>query len=225
MPYPHYAEVVSAARENGVSIRFETTVGAALPILETITRSVNSGDEIVKMEAVVSGTLNYIFSMYRGGEGGTFAEVVARAKELGYTEPDPMIDLSGVDVLRKLIISARCAGIPLEESDVERVPLLPHHDLERCEEYFAERYRRNKSEGKMDRFVASLVRDPEAPLGYRARIGLEALPLDHPFASLVGTDNSFVLQSAFYPSPQVIKGAGAGAEQTASGVLNDILFV
>ena len=225
MPYPHYAEVLSAARENGVSIRFETTVGAALPILETITRSVNSGDEIVKMEAVVSGTLNYIFSMYRGGEGGTFAEVVARAKELGYTEPDPMIDLSGVDVLRKLIISARCAGIPLEESDVERVPLLPHHDLERCEEYFAERFRRNQKEGKVDRFVASLVRDPEAPLGYRARIGLEALPLDHPFASLVGTDNSFVLQSAFYPSPQVIKGAGAGAEQTASGVLNDILFV
>lgn len=224
-PYGQYEQMQRLALENGVSIRFETTVGAALPILETIARSVNSGDQVQKIEAVLSGTLNYIFSTYRGAEGESFASVVAKAKELGYTEPDPMIDLSGGDVLRKLIIVARQAGVPLEEGDVERVPLLPDGTLDGCESYFAERWERNKAEGKVDRFVASLVRDESAPKGYRGRIGLEALPLDHPFASLVGTDNAFVMESLFYPSGQVIRGAGAGARQTASGVLNDILFI
>lgn len=224
-PYQQYEEIRQAARDNGCTIRYETTVGAALPILETIARSVNSGDRVLKIEAVLSGTLNYIFSTYRGDGGETFAEVVAKAKALGYTEPDPMIDLSGGDVLRKLIIVARQAGVPLEEGDVERVPLLPSGDLSECEGYFAERWRRNESEGKVDRFVASLVLDDSAPKGYRGRIGLEALPLDHPFASLVGTDNAFVMESDFYPSGQVIRGAGAGARQTASGVLNDILFI
>lgn len=224
-PYGQYEQMQRLARENGVSIRFETTVGAALPILETIARSVNSGDQVQKIEAVLSGTLNYIFSTYRGAEGESFASVVAKAKELGYTEPDPMIDLSGGDVLRKLIIVARQAGVPLEEGDVERVPLLPDGILDGCESYLAERWERNKAEGKVDRFVASLVRDESAPKGYRGRIALEALPLEHPFASLVGTDNAFVMESLFYPSGQVIRGAGAGARQTASGVLNDILFI
>lgn len=224
LPYGQYRSIMDTARDSGVEIRFETTVGAALPILETIARSVNSGDRILKIEAVLSGTLNYLFSRYRGSEGVPFASVVAEAKALGYTEPDPMIDLSGVDVLRKLIIVARQGGIPLEMSDVEMVPLLPGGDLDGCEEYFAERWERNRAEGRVDRFVASLVRDDSAQRGYRARIGLEALPVEHPFASLEGTDNAFYMKSEFYPSGQVIIGAGAGARQTASGVLNDILL-
>lgn len=224
LPYGQYRSILDGARDNGVGVRFETTVGAALPILETIARSVNSGDTILKIEAVLSGTLNYIFSTYRGAEGAPFGDVVRRAKELGYTEPDPMIDLSGEDVLRKLIIIARQGGIPLERSDVEMVPLLPDSTLDGCEEFFAGRWERNRVEGRVDRFVASLVCDDSAPKGYRARIGLEALPCDHPFASLQGTDNAFNMVSDFYPSGQVITGAGAGARQTASGVLNDILL-
>ena len=110
-PYSQYKTLKDAALENGASLRYETTVGAALPILESIARSVNSGDSIQKIEAVLSGTLNYIFSTYRGGEGGTFAEVVRRAQEAGYTEPDPRLDLSGRDVLRKLLILSREAGV------------------------------------------------------------------------------------------------------------------
>lgn len=225
LPYRQYEAIMSAAHENGMSVKFETTVGAALPILETIERSVNSGDEITSIQAVLSGTLNYIFSTYKGEEGDSFAQVVARAKELGYTEPDPLIDLSGVDVLRKLIIASRHAGVAIEEEDVEQEPLLPETDLTRCEGYFAQRYKKNQEDGRVDRFVATLQKDPNSPKGYKARIALEALPLDHPFASLSGTDNAFVLKSAFYPNTQVIRGAGAGAEQTASGVLNDILFL
>jgi homoserine dehydrogenase len=114
-PYQQYAALKASALENNASLRYETTVGAALPILESISRSVNSGDEILRIEAVLSGTLNYIFSNYAGGEDGTFAEVVKRAQDAGYTEPDPRLDLSGRDVLRKLIILSREAGVPLNE--------------------------------------------------------------------------------------------------------------
>jgi aspartokinase/homoserine dehydrogenase 1 len=133
LPYKQYAAVKEAAIEIGATLRYETTVGAALPILESISRSVHSGDEILRIEAVLSGTLNYIFSNYAGGEGGTFAEVVKRAQDAGYTEPDPRLDLSGRDVLRKLLILSREAGVGIDEKDVEisphpfrRFPLLPH---------------------------------------------------------------------------------------------------
>jgi aspartokinase/homoserine dehydrogenase 1 len=119
LPYRQYAAVKEAAIEIGATLRYETTVGAALPILESISRSVHSGDEILRIEAVLSGTLNYIFSNYAGGEGGTFAEVVKRAQDAGYTEPDPRLDLSGRDVLRKLLILSREAGVGIDEKDVE----------------------------------------------------------------------------------------------------------
>ena len=234
-PYSQYASLKSAALENVASLRYETTVGAALPILESISRSVNSGDEIIRIEAVLSGTLNYIFSTYAGGEGGTFAEVVKRAQDAGYTEPDPRLDLSGRDVLRKLIILSREAGVPLEEKDVEISPILGpeffegkvpafYRMLEENEAAFASRYREAAEKGLRQRFVASLTRDEESPLGYRARIGLEAVDASHPLFGLCGTDNSAIIKTGFYPSPLVIQGAGAGAYQTASGVLNDILM-
>ena len=233
-PYKHYATLKEAAIEIGATLRYETTVGAALPILESISRSVHSGDEIVRIEAVLSGTLNYIFSNYAGGEGGTFAEVVRRAQDAGYTEPDPRLDLSGRDVLRKLLILSREAGVPLDEKDVQISPILGdeffegdvdafYAKLAENEAEFAARYNEAASKGLRQRFVASLVKDEESPLGYRAKIGLENIAESHPLYSLSGTDNCAIIQTDFYPSPLVVQGAGAGAYQTASGVLNDII--
>ncbi len=234
LPYVRYAALKEAAIEIGATLRYETTVGAALPILESISRSVHSGDEILRIEAVLSGTLNYIFSNYAGGEGGTFAEVVKKAQDAGYTEPDPRLDLSGRDVLRKLLILSREAGIPLDEKDVEQTPILGpeffegdveefYRKLAENEETFAARYREAADKGLRQRFVATLVKDEDAPLGYRACIGLEAVAPEHPLFSLSGTDNCAIIRTDFYPSPLVVQGAGAGAYQTASGVLNDII--
>ena len=233
-PYKQYAALKEAAIEIGATLRYETTVGAALPILESISRSVHSGDEILRIEAVLSGTLNYIFSNYAGGEGGTFAEVVKRAQEAGYTEPDPRLDLSGRDVLRKLLILSREAGVSIDEKDVEISALLPQEFFEgnvdafyaklaENEEMFAARYNEAASKGLRQRFIASLVKDANSPFGYKAKIGLEAIDSGHPLYNLCGTDNAALIQTDFYPSPLVIQGAGAGAYQTASGVLNDII--
>ena len=234
-PYTQYRTLKSAALENGAALRYETTVGAALPILESIARSVNSGDEILKVEAVLSGTLNYIFSTYRGGEGGTFAEVVRRAQKAGYTEPDPRLDLSGRDVLRKLLILSREAGVPVDEQDVEIEPILGpeffgvkqdafYRLLEEHEADFAARYNEAASKGLRQRYIASLVKDSSSALGYKVKMSLENVPEGHPLFNLCGTDNAAIITTSFYPSPLVIQGAGAGARQTASGVLNDILL-
>ena len=235
LPYRQYAAVKEAAIEIGATLRYETTVGAALPILESISRSVHSGDEILRIEAVLSGTLNYIFSNYAGGEGGTFAEVVKRAQDAGYTEPDPRLDLSGRDVLRKLLILSREAGVGIDETDVEISSILPedffegdveafYAKLAENEAMFAARYNEAASKGLRQRFVASLVKDNGSPFGYKAKIGLECVDASHPLFSLCGTDNAALIQTDFYPSPLVVQGAGAGAYQTASGVLNDIIM-
>ena len=235
LPYDQYAALKEAAIEIGATLRYETTVGAALPILESISRSVHSDDEIVRIEAVLSGTLNYIFSNYAGGEGGTFAEVVRRAQDAGYTEPDPRLDLSGRDVLRKLLILSREAGVPLDEKDVQVSPILGEEFFEgdvdsfyaklaENEAVFAARYNEAASKGLRQRFVASLVKDEASELGYKAKIGLENVDESHPLYNLNGTDNCAIIQTDFYPSPLVIQGAGAGAYQTASGVLNDIIM-
>lgn len=234
-PFKQYAALKEAAIEIGATLRYETTVGAALPILESISRSVHSGDEIIRIEAVLSGTLNYIFSNYAGGEGGTFAEVVRRAQDAGYTEPDPRLDLSGRDVLRKLIILSREAGVGIDEKDVVISPILGdeffegdveafYKKLAENEEMFAARYQEAASKGLRQRFIASLVKDEQAPFGYRAKIGLESVSSEHPLFNLCGTDNAALIQTDFYPSPLVVQGAGAGAYQTASGVLNDIIM-
>ena len=233
-PYEHYVALKQAAIEIGATLRYETTVGAALPILESISRSVHSGDDIIRIEAVLSGTLNYIFSNYAGGEGGTFAEVVKRAQDAGYTEPDPRLDLSGRDVLRKLIILSREAGVGIDEKDVEISPILGdeffegdvasfYSKLAENEEMFAARYHEAASKGLRQRFVASLVKDENATYGYKAKIGLECVDSLHPLFNLCGTDNAALIQTEFYPSPLVVQGAGAGAYQTASGLLNDII--
>lgn len=237
-PYKQYKALKTSAVENRVSLRYETTVGAALPILESISRSVNSGDAIVSIEAVLSGTMNYIFSTYKGGEDGkTFYDVVKYAKEAGYSEPDPRLDLSGRDVLRKLLILSREAGAPIDEADVHIDPVLGpeffegkvpefFEKLAANEAQFAASYKAAADKGLRQRFVASLVaeKDAQGNVVYKASMGLKAVGPDSPLFSLCGTDNAALIKTEFYPSPLVIQGAGAGAYQTASGTLNDILM-
>ena len=229
--YSSYKDLKNMAVENIVTLKYETTVGAALPILESISRSVNSGDGILKVESVLSGTLNYIFSTYDGSK--SFASVVRDAQAAGYTESDPRQDLNGRDVLRKLIILSREAGLDIDEKDVEMVPVLGpeyfegeiedfYDKMEADEVKFFQAYSSISSRGLRQRFVATLEKTPE---GYKAGIGVKLVDSESPLYNLYGTDNAAIITTEFYPSPLVIRGAGAGPLQTASGILNDILTI
>ena len=228
--FADYAAIQLSARENGVPLRYETTVGAALPILESIARGANSCDEVLSIEAVVSCTLNQILSDYRPG-GASFASLVRRAQETGLTEPDPRLDLGGRDALRKLLILAREAGIPLEESEVTVQPIVPakllqgslaqfYEGLEAYEPEWARQALEAEQQGFRRRFVASLEKSGN---GYRAGIGLKNVPPVHPAYYLRGTENAIIVRSAFHPYPLVIQGPGEGAREAASSILNDIL--
>lgn len=201
VPYVEYAAMKQAALRNGCFLRYGTTVGTSLPMLQTISRSAASSDRITSIEAVVSCTLNYIFS-----SGRPFAAALKQAQEIGLTEKDPMGDLGGRDALRKLLILSREAGVPLEAEDVEIQPVKTDSVYE-----------------PNHRFVASLVKDDDSPLGYKAQIKLEKVPESHPAYWLRGTDNVIIIRSVFHPNPLVIQGAGEGAQQAAASILNDIL--
>ena len=229
VPYVEYAALQAAARENGCFFRYETTVGAALPMLESLAIGANSSDEVERIEAVVSCTLNQILSAY--GEGPTFASLVRAAQEAGLTEPDPRLDLGGRDALRKLLILAREAGVQLEERDVDIRPLIPsalfgvsledfYRGLEEMEPVFAEAHRQALRAGCRRRFVAYLEK---TAAGYRAGIRVQQVPGDHPAYHLKGTENAILIRSAFHPTPIVIQGPGEGARQAAASLLNDIL--
>ena len=231
VPYVEYAAMQAAARENGCFFRYETTVGAALPMLESLAIGANSCDEIRSIEAVVSCTLNQILSAY--GEGPTFASLVKAAQEAGLTEPDPRLDLGGRDALRKLLILAREAGVRLEEKDVVIEPLIPaslfgvsldefYRGLSELEPVFAEAHRAALAKGCRRRFVAFLEKDA-SPLGYKAGIRVDEVRATHPAYYLRGTENAILIRSAFHPSPIVIQGPGEGARQAAASLLNDIL--
>ena len=228
VPYPEFAAMRAAARENGVPFRYETTVGAALPMLESIARGANSCNEVLSIEAVVSCTLNQILGDYRPG-GESFASLVRKAQAAGLTEPDPRLDLSGRDALRKLLILSREAGVHLEESDVEITPVVPlaggsveefYASLEAQEEALSRAAREAEAQGFRRRFVASLEKTPE---GYRAGIGIRNVPPVHPAYHLRGTENAIIVRSAFHPYPLVIQGPGEGAREAASSILNDLL--
>ena len=232
VPYVEYAAMQAAARENGCFFRYETTVGAALPMLESLAIGANSCDEILSIEAVVSCTLNQILSAY--GEGPTFASLVQAAQEAGLTEPDPLLDLGGRDALRKLLILAREAGVQLEEKDVVIEPMIPaslfgvpldafYKGLKELEPVFAQAQRDALATGRRRRFVAFLEKDSAAPLGYRAGIRVVEVPETHPAYYLRGTENAILIRSAFHPTPIVIQGPGEGARQAAASLLNDIL--
>ena len=204
--YAQFRSLQREAHKCGVSLRYETTAGAALPVLVTLDRVVQSGDNLVRMEAVLSGTLNYLLDKY---EGSGFDALVEDARVKGYTEPDPSIDLSGKDVLRKILILSRQAGIALEESQVS---------LEAIPADIAERYAQAVADGRKLRYVASV------DAGGDARVGLQEVGPDSPLYNLRGTDNAILITTGDYPSPMLIQGAGAGTRQTAGGLLNDILL-
>ena len=225
-----YAALKAAARENGVHFRYETTVGAALPFLESFSRETNSCDEIDSIEAVVSCTLNQILSTYRPG-GESFATLVRQAQEEGLTERDPRIDLGGRDALRKLMILAREAGVRLEEGDVAVEPVIPaavferpfeefYPALEAYEPVFARQMRAAEAQGFRRRFVAYLEKDGD---GFRSSIGLRNVSPIHPAYHLQGTENAIIIRSAFHPYPLVIQGPGEGAREAASSILNDLI--
>ena len=234
LPFVQYAALKAEARQNGCFFRYDTTVGNALPILESIAGDANCSDGIESIEAVVSCTLNYIITGYDGALRESLATLLRRAQDAGLTEADPRTDLGGKDVLRKLLILAREAGVALEPADVEIVPLLgpeffdcPLEEFyERLAEYepqFIAREAELDAAGQRQRFVASLRRDPSARLGYRAEIKMQRVGPESPFYWISGTENVTVVRSE-YSAPLVIKGAGEGVRLAATGIIKDILM-
>ena len=233
VPYVEYASMMAVAAENGCFVRYETTVGNALPLLEGISRSANAGEEILSIEAVVSCTLNQILSSY-ARYPGSFAETVKKAQEQGLTETDVRQDLAGKDALRKLLILAREAGVPLEEEDVEIIPAVPKELMDLPMEEFYERLEALEPEFKAaekaaarsqcrQRFLATLKKDSSKPLGYKATIAVQNVPRRHPAFRILGTENAIIIRSAYHPYPLVIQGAGEGARMAAGSIMNEIL--
>lgn len=226
--YENYAELKHIARQRGVKFLFETNVGAGLPVINTINDLINSGDKILKIEAVLSGTLNFIFNKISAKV--PFSETVRLAKEDGYSEPDPRIDLSGKDVVRKLVILAREAGYRLNQEDVEKRLFIPNELFEGTIEQFwkklpsldagfEERRQVLEQEGKRWRFVARLENG-------RAEVRLEEVDHNHPFYELEGSNNIILITTERYNEyPMLIQGYGAGAGVTAAGVFADIMSI
>ena len=226
--YENYAELKHIARQRGVKFLFETNVGAGLPVINTINDLINSGDKILKIEAVLSGTLNFIFNKISAKV--PFSETVRLAKEDGYSEPDPRIDLSGKDVVRKLVILAREAGYRLNQEDVEKRLFIPNELFEGTIEQFwkklpsldagfEERRQVLEKEGKRWRFVARLENG-------RAEVRFEEVDHNHPFYELEGSNNIILITTERYNEyPMLIQGYGAGAGVTAAGVFADIMSI
>ena len=224
--YDNYRELKTIAQQRGVKFLFETNVGAGLPIIRTINDLCNSGDKILRIEAVLSGTLNFIFNKI--SKDIPFSRTVQMAKEEGYSEPDPRIDLSGKDVIRKLVILSREAGYELSQEDVACQLFVPDSFFEGSVEAFweklptldagfEERRQQLESEGKVWRFVASLVEG-------KASVSLQEVNHDHPFYVLEGSNNIVMLTTERYNEyPMLIQGYGAGASVTAAGVFADIM--
>ena len=226
--YEAYVKLRQTAVDRGVKFRYETNVGAGLPIIGTINDLRNSGDHILKIEAVLSGTLNFIFNEISATT--PFSATVRKAKEMGYSEPDPRIDLSGSDVIRKLVILSREAGYHVEQDDVEKhlfVPdsyfsgslddfwkLLPELDAD-----FEKRRQQLEAEGKRWRFVATME-------GGKTCVALQAVGKEHPFYKLEGSNNIVMLTTERYKEyPMLIQGYGAGASVTAAGVFANIMSI
>ena len=226
--YSIYSELKQIARRRGVKFLFETNVGAGLPIINTINDLINSGDKILKIEAVLSGTLNYIFNKISANV--PFSQTIKMAQEERYSEPDPRIDLSGKDVIRKLVILAREAGYKLEQTDVEKHLFVPSDFFEGpLEEFwkkvpsldadFEARRRKLESENKRWRFVAKLENG-------KGSVSLQEVDSKHPFYGLEGSNNIILLTTERYKEyPMMIQGYGAGASVTAAGVFADIMSI
>ena len=226
--YDSYLKLKQTARDRGVWFRYETNVGAGLPIIGTINDLCNSGDKILKIEAILSGTLNFIFNEIAADV--PFSETVRRAKEQRYSEPDPRIDLSGTDVIRKLVILTREAGYKVEQDDVEKHLFVPDSYFEgsiddfwkRLPELDADFEARRKvleAENKRWRFVATMENG-------KTNVALKEVPYGHPFYGLEGSNNIVLLTTERYKEyPMLIQGYGAGAAVTAAGVFANIMSI
>ena len=226
--YDNYLKLKKTARDRGVWFRYETNVGAGLPIIGTINDLRNSGDKILKIEAVLSGTLNFIFNEISANV--PFSETVRRAKEQGYSEPDPRIDLSGTDVVRKLVILTREAGYQVEQQDVEKQLFVPNSyfegnvddfwkQLPALDADFEKRRQQLEAEGKRWRFVATMEHG-------KTNVALKEVDRNHPFYNLEGSNNIVLLTTERYKEyPMQIQGYGAGASVTAAGVFANIMSI
>lgn len=224
-----YQNLKKLTREKNCHFQYETSVAAALPVIKTMQDLLHSGDKIKKIEAVLSGSLNFIFNNYNGSK--PFADIVQQAKDEGYTEPDPRIDLTGLDVMRKILILARESGYTLELSDVQFKGFLPEvtlkanstadfiEALRKEETYFKNLYDTSNNKGCRLKVVAGLDNG-------KLSVSLQQIPADSPFYHLDGKDNIVSITTTRYqPEPLIVKGAGAGAEVTASGVFSDLIYI
>lgn len=227
--YLQYQRLKTIAARRGVQFLYETNVGAGLPVLSTLEDLITSGDRIIKIEGVLSGTMSFIFNHFTKEK--KFSEIVREAKLRGYTEPDPREDLGGADIRRKLLILAREIGLPLEAVDVKIENILPEaaetapsveaffQELEKHDAHFALMADKAAEEGKVLRMIACLDHG-------KASIGLKAVDASHPFYALSGSDNMIVFTTERYKErPLVVRGPGAGAEVTAAGVFAEIIRI
>ena len=226
--YNNYSKLKNTARERNIKFLFETNVGAGLPIINTMNSLINSGDKIIKIEAVLSGTLNFIFNTI--SKDVSFSKAILMAKESGYSEPDPRIDLSGMDVVRKLVILTREAGYKVEQSDVEKNLFVPKKYFDgsidefwdtigELDKDFEERRRKVEEEHRHLRFVAKYEEG-------KCEVGLQEVGQNHPFYDLEGSNNIIQITTERYNEyPMIIKGYGAGASVTAAGVFSDIISI
>jgi len=226
--YENYAKLKKIAKRKGAKFLFETNVGAGLPIITTLNDLVNSGDTILKIEAVLSGTLNFIFNTI--SETVLLSKTIRMAKDQGYAEPDPRIDLSGIDVARKLLILVRESGYQFEMKDIKINTFIPDQyfdgsvddfwkNIPKIDLEFEANRKKLAESGKFWRFVAKFDQG-------KAEIGLQEIGAGHPFADLQGSNNLVMFTTERYQEfPMMIKGYGAGAAVTAAGVFADIIRV
>lgn len=227
-PYQAYEKLKETARKKGIKYLFETNVGAGLPIINTMNSLINSGDRILKIEAVLSGTLNYIFNTISADI--PFSKTILMAKEARFAEPDPRIDLSGTDVIRKLVILARESGYRVEQEDVKKNLFVPDkyfqgsledfwRTIPELDAEFEEKRKKLEAEHKKYRFVATMKEG-------KCEVGLKAVDRNHPFYDLEGSNNIVMIQTErYFNDPMIIKGYGAGASVTAAGVFGDIISI
>ena len=227
--YDNYSKLKYLAQKYNAPFLFETNVGAGLPIIDTLKHLIASGDKILKIQAVLSGSLNFVFNNFNSST--TFHNIVKEAQEEGYTEPDPKIDLSGIDVARKILILARESGYKLDIDEITNKPFLPKESLATTnnEDFFASLIKNEDSFQDMfneaDKKDCKLKYVAQFENG-KASVGLQHIPKGHDFYNLEGSDNIVLFFTERYPNqPMIIKGAGAGADVTASGIFADIIRI